>query len=112
VDNIRMDLGEVGWGGEDWIESGSGLRQEESSCECGNEPSGAIKCWETTERYRTGGLSSSAQLHRASFVQKYSKILVNLVTVDADGVIVIYIVSSSLLISLDFPFICLLSFSF
>jgi hypothetical protein len=21
----------------------------ESSCECGNEPSGSIKCWETTE---------------------------------------------------------------
>jgi hypothetical protein len=24
-------------------------RQIESSCECGNEPSGSIKCWETIE---------------------------------------------------------------
>jgi hypothetical protein len=45
VDNIKMDLGEIGWGGVDliclvqWI--------VDSSCECGNEPSGSIKCWET-----------------------------------------------------------------
>jgi hypothetical protein len=35
VDNIRMDLGEIEWGGVDWI----GLAQErhmERSCECGN----------------------------------------------------------------------------
>jgi hypothetical protein len=41
-----MDLLEIGWGGVDWI----GLAQErqvESSCECGYEPSGSIKCWET-----------------------------------------------------------------
>jgi hypothetical protein len=31
----------------DWI----GLGQVESSCECGNEPSGSIKCWETIERF-------------------------------------------------------------
>jgi hypothetical protein len=43
VDNIRMDLSEVGWGDVDWI----GLAQVESSCECGNEPSGFLKCWET-----------------------------------------------------------------
>jgi hypothetical protein len=46
VDNIRMDLGEVGWGDVDWI----GLAQERnSSCEFGIEPSGSIKCWETIE---------------------------------------------------------------
>jgi hypothetical protein len=33
--------------GMDW--SGSGYVQLESSCELGNEPSGSIKCWETTE---------------------------------------------------------------
>jgi hypothetical protein len=38
VDNIRMDLGEVGWGDVDWI----GL--VESSCEFGTEPSGSMKC--------------------------------------------------------------------
>jgi hypothetical protein len=49
VDNIRKHLGEVGWGDEDWI----GLAQEKnrwgSSCECGNELSGSMKCWETIE---------------------------------------------------------------
>jgi hypothetical protein len=45
VDNIRMDLGEVGWGDVDWI----GLAQEqvESSCEFSIEPLGSTKCWET-----------------------------------------------------------------
>jgi hypothetical protein len=32
VDNIKMDLGEVGWGDVDWIEL-----------------SGSMKCWETIE---------------------------------------------------------------
>jgi hypothetical protein len=51
VGNIRMDLGEVGWGGMDWI----GLAQDrdkwwvEGSCECGNELSCSMKCWETLE---------------------------------------------------------------
>jgi hypothetical protein len=39
-----MDLVEVGWGDVDW----TGLA-EESSCECGNEPSCSIKYWETYE---------------------------------------------------------------
>jgi hypothetical protein len=43
MDNIRMNLVEVGWGDVDWI----GLAQVESSCEFGIEPSGSIKCWET-----------------------------------------------------------------
>jgi hypothetical protein len=49
VDNIKMDLGELGWGwcGLDW--SGSGQRPVESSCECGVELSGSIKCWEVLE---------------------------------------------------------------
>jgi hypothetical protein len=46
VDNIRMDLGEVGWGDVDWI----GLAKDRnSSCEFGFEPSGSMKCWETIE---------------------------------------------------------------
>ena len=42
VDNIRMDLQEVGCGYMDWI----GLaqdRQVTDACECGNEPSGSVK---------------------------------------------------------------------
>jgi hypothetical protein len=38
----------------------------ESSCECGNEPSDSIKCWEIIECLHTGGLSSSAQLYEYS----------------------------------------------
>jgi len=41
VCNIRMDLQEVGCGYVDWI----GLAQVVAdACECGNEPSGSIKC--------------------------------------------------------------------
>jgi hypothetical protein len=45
VNNIRMDLGEIGWGDVDWIglvwlREGTGV---ESSCEFCIEPSGSIK---------------------------------------------------------------------
>jgi hypothetical protein len=46
VDNIKMDLLEIGWGGVDWI----GLAQDRDKWrarECGYESSGSIKCWET-----------------------------------------------------------------
>jgi hypothetical protein len=46
VDNIKMDLGKIGW-------SGSGYGQVVSSCECGNEPSGSVKCWETIEWFHS-----------------------------------------------------------
>ena len=46
VDNIRMDLQEVGCGYVDWI----GLAQDRDrwtdACEWGNEPSGSVKCGE------------------------------------------------------------------
>jgi hypothetical protein len=38
-DNIKMDLQELGCGGMNWIELAD-------TCECGNEPSGSIKCGE------------------------------------------------------------------
>jgi hypothetical protein len=38
----------------------------ESSCECCNEPSGSIKCWELPRGCTTCGLSSGTQLHRVS----------------------------------------------
>jgi hypothetical protein len=43
ADNIKLDLGEMGWGwcGMNW-EKG----QVESSCESGNEHSGCTKCCE------------------------------------------------------------------
>jgi hypothetical protein len=39
VDNIKMGLREIGWGGMDWIY----LAQD------GNEPSGSINCWDVLE---------------------------------------------------------------
>jgi len=42
VDNIRMDLQEVGCGYVDWI----GLAQDRDACECGDELSGSVKCGE------------------------------------------------------------------
>jgi hypothetical protein len=44
-DNIKMGLQEVGCGSMDWIELAQ-YRQVASTCECGNEPSGSIKCGE------------------------------------------------------------------
>jgi len=40
VDNIRMDLQEVGCDYMDWI----GLAEVAEACECGNEPSDSVKC--------------------------------------------------------------------
>jgi hypothetical protein len=60
VDNIWMDLGEIGWGGVDWI----GLAQDRDktimnlrvACNTGKLSSGCT----------TGCLSSRAQFHRVS----------------------------------------------
>ena len=43
VDNIRMDLQEVGCGYVDWIGLAQGIDRWRDACECGNEPSGSIK---------------------------------------------------------------------
>jgi len=48
VDNIRMDLQKVGWGiwnGLGWLRIET-RRQVLDACECGNEPSGSVKCGE------------------------------------------------------------------
>jgi hypothetical protein len=45
-DKIKMDLQEVGCGGTGPDRAGSGQGQVAGTCECGNEPSGSIKCGE------------------------------------------------------------------
>ena len=45
-DNIKMDLQEVESGGVDWIELAQDRDRQGGTCECGNEPSGSIKCGE------------------------------------------------------------------
>jgi hypothetical protein len=42
VDNIKMDLVEIGVGGLDWIDLAQ--EQVENSCEGSNEPLGFVKC--------------------------------------------------------------------
>jgi hypothetical protein len=49
VDNIRIDLEEVGWGDVDWIGLAQDRNRWESCCEFGIELSGSMKCWETIE---------------------------------------------------------------
>jgi hypothetical protein len=49
VDNIRMDLGEMGWDDVDWIGLAEDRNRWKSSCEFGIEPTGSMKCWETIE---------------------------------------------------------------
>jgi hypothetical protein len=46
VHNIKMDLGEIGWGCVVRLWIG---RSGESSCEFVDEHSGSIECWETVE---------------------------------------------------------------
>jgi hypothetical protein len=47
MNNIKVDLGEIGWGGVGWIDLAQG--PVEGSCEHGNEPLGSMKCWEILE---------------------------------------------------------------
>jgi hypothetical protein len=49
MDNITMDLGEVGWGDVAWIGLAQDRNRWESSCEFGIEPLGSMKFWETIE---------------------------------------------------------------
>jgi hypothetical protein len=58
-DNIRMDLGEVGWGDVDWI----GLAKDRNSVLNPRVPWNAGKL---SSGLTSGGLSSSAQHHIVS----------------------------------------------
>jgi hypothetical protein len=48
LDNIRMDIVEVGWGDVDWISLAQD-RDRWRAREFGIEPSSSIRCWETIE---------------------------------------------------------------
>jgi hypothetical protein len=66
VDNIRMDLVEVGWGGVDWI----GLAQDKDRWRALVNAVMNLRVPENAGKlssgYIIGGLSSSSQLHRVS----------------------------------------------
>jgi hypothetical protein len=46
VDNIKMDLREIGWDGMDWIDLAEDRDQWRALVKKGGEPSGFLKCWE------------------------------------------------------------------
>jgi hypothetical protein len=66
VDNIRMDLGEVGWGDVNWI----GLTQDRSRWRALVNSVLNLRvsrnAWKLSSGLTSGGLSSSAQLLRVS----------------------------------------------
>jgi len=43
---IKIDLQQVGWGGVDSIDLDQDREQVADAFECGNEPSGSVKCGE------------------------------------------------------------------
>jgi hypothetical protein len=47
VDNIKMDLLEIGWCGVDWIGLPQDREKWRAVVNAGYEPSGSIKHWET-----------------------------------------------------------------
>jgi hypothetical protein len=49
VDNIRMDLGEVGWSDVDWIGLAQDRNRWRALVNSVFEPAGSMKCWETIE---------------------------------------------------------------
>jgi hypothetical protein len=60
VDNIKMDLREIGWDGIDWIDLAQAV---EGSCEHGNEHSGSINAGKFLSSCTIGGFSRRVQLH-------------------------------------------------
>jgi hypothetical protein len=49
VDNIIMDLREIGWGGIDWIDLAQEIETVAGCCEHDNEPSDSVIYWEFLE---------------------------------------------------------------
>jgi hypothetical protein len=70
VDNIKIDLREIGWDGVDWIDMARDRGPVEGSCEHGIETSGSIKCWGVLERLQNWRL-----LKKGSALSKYRYIL-------------------------------------
>jgi hypothetical protein len=49
VDNIKMDLREVGWDGRDWIDLAQDRDRWRAHVNAVIKPPGSIKCWEVLE---------------------------------------------------------------
>jgi hypothetical protein len=66
IDNIKMDLLEIGVSVVDWIGLAQDKYRRRALVKLGDEPSGSMKCWELPSGCTSCGLSSGTQLHRVS----------------------------------------------
>jgi hypothetical protein len=66
VDNIRMDLGEVGWGDVGWIGLGKDRNKWRALVNSVLKLQVPWNAGKLSSGLASGGLSSSAQLHRVS----------------------------------------------
>jgi hypothetical protein len=57
LDNIEMDLGEIGWNNVYWIGLAQDKEPVEGSFECGDEPFDCTKCSGILSNCATGGIS-------------------------------------------------------
>ena len=53
-DIFKMNLQEGGYGAMEWIEVAQDRGKVAGTCECGNEPSGSVKCGEFLDWLRHG----------------------------------------------------------
>jgi hypothetical protein len=63
VDNIKIDLWEIGWDGMDWIEVAQDMDHGVGPCEHASEPSGSIYAVNFLNSCTISTFSSRAQLH-------------------------------------------------
>jgi hypothetical protein len=63
VDNIIIDLREIGWDGVDWIDMAHD-RDQWGFCEYSTESLDSIKCWKVLECCTIGWSSRTAQLRK------------------------------------------------
>jgi hypothetical protein len=68
VDNIRRDLGEIGWGGVDWICLAQDREKWRALVYAVMNLQVQKNAGKLLSGFTNGGLSSSAQLHRVSIV--------------------------------------------
>jgi hypothetical protein len=66
VDNIKMDLLEIGWGGVDWIGLAQDRDKRRALVNVVMHLRGLLNAGKLSSGYIIGGLSSSSQFHRAS----------------------------------------------
>jgi hypothetical protein len=63
VDNIKIDLRDIGWESIEWIDLAQNKDQWKGSCEHGDEPSVSLKCCEIFSSFKNVGFSRRAQFY-------------------------------------------------